>query len=104
MMRSFGGACSPGALVCRIGDTISPPSASKADSHAAEVLRDGALQQRFWEASMVLTKALSARPVRRLELNEHSFIYHLYICRSIKLCLQAKLRSRSINMVLNSPQ
>ena len=65
---------------------------------AAKDVRDAGPQQRFWPASMVLTTALPARPVRRLELSEHSWISHADVCRSLKPCLQAILYLGSIGL------
>lgn len=79
-------------------------SSEQSNSHAAEDVRDGGLQQRFWAASMVLTTALPARLVGSLELREYSFISHSDICRSLKPCPQAKLRSRSSGEASNSSQ
>ena len=104
MTRSFGGAWSPDALQCRSGDTISRHHRSTSNSRAAEDVRNGGLQQRFWAASMVLTTALPARPVGRLEVSEYSFISHADICRSFKPCSQVKVRSRSSGMASNSSQ
>ena len=53
---------------------------------------------------MVLTTALPARPVRPVELSEHSWISHADICRSFKPCSQVKVQSRSSGVAANSSQ
>ena len=52
-------------------------SSEQSNSRAAEDVRDGGLQQRFWAASMVLITALPARPVWPVELSEDSWISHV---------------------------
>ena len=71
---------------CDLGSS-SEQKAGRAADHA----RDGGQQRRFWAAWVVLTTALSAQPVRRLELSEQSLISHIDIWRSLNPCLQAIL-------------
>ena len=91
----FGGAWSPSSPVCRCGDATLGSSSEQRVGRVAEYARDEGQQQRFWAALIVLTTALSARPVRRLEICEHSLTSRVDICRSLNPCSRTNLYLRS---------